>query len=760
MSELKSNRTQSLIALLCGFRGRCVNPLCLLLLSAVAMLSACSGGASSGGSQNIAPLSGNWQFSVANPPDQTFIGGLQGGFLLQNHGTVTGAAVYSVSLPAGGNPTVCNSGSAPITGTLSGQSVTLTALAGNQTFTFTGTLSSDGSTLTGTYGSTAGTAADGTACGTAQTGLQWSAVSVPPLSGPLQGNFHSTSGSAGLSNQDFLVSGSLTQGENIGASNATVTGSLTFVDPVSNQSDYPCFSTAFVNGQISGTSVILQIIGPNGADFGQIGAPIGTNNGLQSVTFDSTSNGYVLHSAVSPAYSVNTSKCPGVSLANAGDSGNICLSFGNATACQQPITLSPALLTFPPQAFGSSPTTQTITLSNNSGSTLNGIQLQWTVPNGAFGTPSDFNGLPNFAEQDTCAPSLGSPFSLGSGQSCSINVSFSPQESCPWLPYGTPPSVGGAAPALCPIPLTATLSVNSPASADSNTTFAVPITGIGESAIIPSTAELDFGAEAVSESSLPQSLSFTNQSNSSVQILNSAPCLNASATGPNVLPYPLQVNSPVSGLQVVSNDIFTISPSPPTILYRCDSDPGTLLPNFQISSDSCSGTVLAPQATCSLNITYAPQANTNLNFGLDYFLELNTVQCTSTVTSNCEIDGGRFPVELKANPPSPLRMSLAAGIDFGIQAAGSTSAPQTITLLNDPNVPNPVAVNFVGRIVVKGDYSETDNCLFNLPPGGACTLTITFTPKVIGADPGTLTINYTPEPSGNPQTAYLHGTGR
>src|SRR6202051_2711974 len=510
MSELKSNRMQLLISLLCGFRGRYVRPLWLLLLPAVAMLSACGGGASSSASQNAATLSGNWQFSVANPTDQTFIGGLQGGFLLQNHGAVTGAAVYSISLPpqsgSGGSPTICNSGSAPITGTLNGQSVTLTAAAGNQTFTFTGTLSSDGSTLTGTYGATAGTAADGTACGTLQTGLQWSAVSVPPLSGPLQGNFLSTSGSAGLSNQDFLVSGSLTQGENIGASNATVTGSLTFVDPVSNQSDYPCFSTAFVNGQISGTSVILQIIGPNGADFGQIGAPIGTNNGLQSVTFDSTSNGYVLHSAVSPAYGVTPGKAPGCSLANAGDSGNICLSFGNPTACQQPITLSPALLTFPAQALGSSATTQTITLSNNSGSTLNGLQLQWTVPNGSFGTPSDLNGLPNFAEQDTCAPSLGSPFSLGSGQSCSINVSFSPQESCPWLPYGTPPSVGGAAPALCPIPLTATLSVNSPASADSNTTFAVPITGIGESAIIPSTAELDFGAEALSESSLPQSL--------------------------------------------------------------------------------------------------------------------------------------------------------------------------------------------------------------------------------------------------------------
>src|SRR6202051_5278593 len=149
MSELKSNRMQLLISLLCGFRGRYVRPLCLLLLPAVAMLSACGGGASSSASQNAATLSGNWQFSVANPTDQTFIGGLQGGFLLQNHGAVTGAAVYSVSLPAGGNPTVCNSGSAPITGSLSGQSGTLSSLAGNQTFTFTGTLRSDGSTLTG-----------------------------------------------------------------------------------------------------------------------------------------------------------------------------------------------------------------------------------------------------------------------------------------------------------------------------------------------------------------------------------------------------------------------------------------------------------------------------------------------------------------------------------------------------------------------------------------------------------------------------------
>src|SRR5215467_567619 len=126
-------------------------PLFALLLSGISLLSACGGGS---GSVNPtgAPLSGNWQFTFT--PNQSFLGGLQGGFLLQNKSSVNGAAVYAISLPA--TNTLCNSGSAPITGTISGQNVNLTATAAGQTFTLTGTLSSDGTTITGTYNSTDG----------------------------------------------------------------------------------------------------------------------------------------------------------------------------------------------------------------------------------------------------------------------------------------------------------------------------------------------------------------------------------------------------------------------------------------------------------------------------------------------------------------------------------------------------------------------------------------------------------------------------
>lgn len=757
------------------------------LLTCMSMLSGC-GGRGTTDSKKQAAVSGNWQFTITPPNDNSFVGGPQGGFLLQKSGAVTGAATYGISLPsAGGVSTLCNSGSAPITGTVSDENVTLTALAGGQTFTFTGTLSADGTTMTGTYDSTAGSMAPDPnnpgstiQCGTAQSGLQWTATSVPPLTGGLRGFFHSTSGQ--LRDQNFVVTGDLTQGENIGASNATVTGFLTFVDPVSLLSGYPCFDTASVNGQISGNVVILQIIASNGAVIGQIGGV--ANSGVSSVTFNRTANGRVLHSTSSPAYAIaKTKACPGVSLTNPADSGNICLAVGGSNACEQPILLSPPNLIFPPQApagtagstlltqmLGSATTSQTITLTNNdpSGATLDNLSLNFRLASDSqFPGLSSFSGLPNFSEQDNCSTSPGTTFSLQPGQTCSIRVSFAPQQSCPWLPYGSPPSLSGAAPSLCPFPLTASLAVDSPTSADTDTTFAVPITGFGASAIQPSTPELDFGAQALSQASAPQVLTFTNYSPKPVQILGGLPCTNPGGFGVNTLPHPLQSNSPVAGLQVVANgsgSFFNISPNfgSGSIDYVCDSDSGASQPNFQLSADTCSGTLLAPQASCSLQVSYVPQPNTLLTSGLDYFLELNTVQCANGVTTDCEIDSGRFPVELRANPSSPLRITPAAGLDFGVQPIGDPDfipSGKTITLYNDPNDPNAGTVNFVGRFVLSGDYFEIDDCPLSLPSGSSCTITVTFNPKGEGFDPGTITVNYTPEPTGFPQKIYLRGTG-
>jgi hypothetical protein len=430
--------------------------LLILLLAGVMTLSACGGG--SNNSQTVAPsLSGNWQFTMAAPGDGSFSGGLQGGFISQASGSsVTGAVAYSVALP-GSPPSVCNSGSAAVTGTISGQNVNLAAVAGTQTFTLTGTLSLDGSTIVGTYSSTAGTAADGSVCGTVQTGLIWNAILVPPIIGPIQGSFYSVGGTAGLSEQEFLVtSGFLSQAANNGTDNAAVTGSLSF--EIGTQSDYPCILSANVQGQISGTSVALQILDSSGTQIGQIG--ISSGSSLQAVTYDTSQGGYALQSLGGPGYAVYAPGCGGGSLASPADFGNVCLAVNNTKACQQPFTLVPSAVSFPAQVVGSPSTTQTITLTNASSTILSGLIV----------TLANTSGAGNFAETDNCglngAASLGQSFNLNPQQACEITIAFTPQQSSN---------------------LTATLTIGSP---DTEPVL-VPITGTGASSTQSSASEFD-----------------------------------------------------------------------------------------------------------------------------------------------------------------------------------------------------------------------------------------------------------------------------
>jgi hypothetical protein len=764
----------------------------LLLLTGTLMLSACGGSGNKNVEKNSSALSGNWQFTMTSPDPNypaTAQYGLQGGFLLESTGTVTGQALYSVAFDqlSNGVPVICNSGSATITGTVSGQNValsasnaiTLTVVAGAQTFQLTGTVSSDGSTMNGQFTTTGGgtlqSPSGPQACGAPTSqGASWTAISVPPLTGSVTGSFHST----GIlySNQEFQVSGALFQGSNTGASSATVNGSLSFINPTTLVSDYPCFplGTVNVSGQISGNTVILQLIGIDGSSDGQIGVPASqaSPGGFEQVTYESTapSGDYMLHSA-GLGYQVNTKSCG----SNAGEQGYVCLALNKSAPCQQPITLSPAQLIFSPQLLvcttqncstnQGTPTAQTITLTNNQpqgSAPLTNLTLQFAPG----GSQSDFTGLPDFAESDGCSDFLASS---RPGQSCQISITFAPQESCPWAPTGG--VVGNAAEpgiaANCPLALTATLTIGSPTSTDNDTSFALPITGTGLSYVQASVSEVDFGAEAIGESSPPQLLSFTNQSAYPVQVLGprNVPCKFSDTTLTD-LPRPLAMNSGVGDLQVATSVTLVEGP-PSTVGYFCDTDQESGLPNFQFSADTCTGTLLAPEASCSVEVGFVPQPKySGQGFGLDYFLEFNTVQCDSQNSgagSDCEIDGGRFPVELKANGPSPLRILPAAGLNFGNVSVGTSSTVQYLTLFNDPADPLSATVNFSGRIAVSGSYSESDDCPFNLSPGASCTLTVKFKPSATGFNPGLLTMIYTlgsTNATANPQYIYLRGTGQ
>ena len=791
-----------------------------LVISFCVTLAACGGGSYSTVSQN-AQISGNWEFSTLSP-GSSFTGGLQGGFLTEQNGSISGQVVYSVSISAITGP--CDSGTATVTGTVSGQNVTLNAVGGNpqtglgETFALTGSLSTNSSgnpMLTiSSYAYAPAAPTGGTPCGNQETISPGGTIfSVPTLTGGFQGFFHSEDAAFTGSispNQDFAVSGTLTQGENIGASSATVTGTIVFQDPATLLTDYPCVSTASVNGTISGNTVVLQLFASTGAVVGDIGQAPGTAN-LGAVTFDSTTGGYVLHNSPGGAgdfgYSVTTKACP------LGDTGDLCLAFGKATACTQPITLSPFSLTFAPQLLGSTTTTETISIATSSTTPSGGITLNlsldeidgneiYTVGGGDFNGASHFAVVPTGQANDcttlaqyTLAPFKENNLALG-GQnpsSCLLTVSFSPQESCPWLPV--PPSgasvgIQGLPPVQCPVSLNASLNVISSLSADPNITqFSVPITGTGMSFVVPSTPELDFGSQAVGEVSPSQALTFTNQGPYPVQVLTQGPPCTYSKVAPALARPP---DATVGGLELAETALNGLENSQliapaalvaDTVQFYCDIDPppsagGNLQSNFVItdsSSNPCQGTLLQPQQSCDLQVTFEPQPATwrfatKAERGLDDFLELNTQWCEPEVnpvpgpSNPCEIDSGRFPVEIKTNPPSPLRMTPAAGLNFGLVTENRPSS-LTITLFNDPVDPNTGTVNVVSKVSSSSDFVETDSCPSSLAPNASCTLTFTFTPSKTVFETGVFTLTYnlvtsSGTQSGLIQTVWMRGTGQ
>jgi hypothetical protein len=92
-------------------------------------------------------------------------------------------------------------------------------------------------------------------------------------------------------------------------------------------------------------------------------------------------------------------------------------------------------------------------------------------------------------------------------------------------------------------------------------------------------------------------------------------------------------------------------------------------------------------------------------------------------------------------------------LTFGDQVAGTTSAVQTVTLMNTGGL----ALMPTG-IAVSGDFSETDNCVnASLNVGASCTISVSFSPSQSGTRTGQLTISA--NVTGGQLTVALSGNG-
>lgn len=144
---------------------------------------------------------------------------------------------------------------------------------------------------------------------------------------------------------------------------------------------------------------------------------------------------------------------------------------------------------------------------------------------------------------------------------------------------------------------------------------------------------------------------------------------------------------------------------------------------------------LAVNATCSISVTFTPTVAGPRSGSL-------TVTSNAASQSVTFSGAGSGPL-VQLNPPS---------LNFGNVVQNTASTAQSITLTNAGN-----ATLNISSIAANGDFAETNNCPAALGAGSLCTLSVTFTPTVLGADTGALTI--VDDAGGSPHVVPLSGTG-
>ena len=105
---------------------------------------------------------------------------------------------------------------------------------------------------------------------------------------------------------------------------------------------------------------------------------------------------------------------------------------------------------------------------------------------------------------------------------------------------------------------------------------------------------------------------------------------------------------------------------------------------------------------------------------------------------------------------TPIVSLSKSSLTFADQVVRTRSSSQTVTLTNTGVLKLTISgVSVTGTNAT--DFSQTNTCASSLPPGGKCTITVTFVPTQIG--PRTASVSITDNAADSPQTIVLSGTG-
>jgi hypothetical protein len=141
--------------------------------------------------------------------------------------------------------------------------------------------------------------------------------------------------------------------------------------------------------------------------------------------------------------------------------------------------------------------------------------------------------------------------------------------------------------------------------------------------------------------------------------------------------------------------------------------------NFS-DTTNCTGSI-APGASCSVNVVFAPTTTGSLS---------GTVTITDTAGSQVvTVQGLGVSRGLAVTPSFEI---------FGAQVVGTISQAQTLTAQNTGTT-----TLTLKPIVVSSNFTESDECSAALAPGATCSISLSFSPTSTGALAGSLVVSDT-----------------
>jgi hypothetical protein len=157
-------------------------------------------------------------------------------------------------------------------------------------------------------------------------------------------------------------------------------------------------------------------------------------------------------------------------------------------------------------------------------------------------------------------------------------------------------------------------------------------------------------------------------------------------------------------------------------------------------TDNCSPSVAA-KSSCTIHMTLTPTTVGSDGGTLTVKDSASNTPQTATLTGT-----GILPVTLSV-----------ASLNFGKVLHGTTSAAKNVGLTNAETVALPLT-----SITITGpnasDFGKTTTCGNSLPAKASCSISVKFSPSIVGAETATLTI--TDGAVTSPQTVTLTGTGK